>query len=199
MVHNQNTRDSHEDFCHKSDIFKKDMETFYKNQFWQHLLMNVLLDEQEWCSKQGSTVVASLPRLRMPEMPTPSSQHTVRATGVPGNVSSNCQSPSLCQSTLTQLARSPPPVAAATSKRKNRTSTLDAESDNYTDSLLEDPNYKDENPASQKRPNKFPGTSFEDSVMESVQKSRRKLQSVTIFLCFITIFFAISNKKERSW
>jgi len=87
----------------------------------------------------------------MPEMPTPSSWHTVRATGVPGNVSGNCQSPgSWCQSTLTQPARSPPPVAAAAPKRKNRTSTLDAESDDYTDSLLEDSNYQDGKPAAWK-------------------------------------------------
>jgi len=132
MVHNWSTRDSHEDFYHKSAIFKKDVDTFYKNPLWQTFLMNVLLDEQEWHSGQLSTVVASLPRLRMPEMPIPSGQHTVRATGVPRNVSSNHQSPSLHQSTSTQAARSPPPVAAAAPKRKNRTSTLDAGSDEYT-------------------------------------------------------------------
>jgi len=151
------------------------METFYKMVGWQHDLMNVLLDEQEWHSRQLSTVVESLPRLRMPEMPTSSGWHTVRAIVVSINVSGNCQSPSLHQSTLTQLARSPPPVAAAAPKRKNRTSTLDAESDDYTDSLLEDPNCEDGKPAAWKRPNKSPRTSFEDSVTESVQKSRRKL------------------------
>jgi len=88
----------------------------------------------------------------MPEMPIPGVQHTVRATGVPGNVSSNHQSPSsLHQSTLTQPARSPPPVAAAAAKRKNRTSTSDSESDDYTDSLLEDPNYEDGKLAAWKR------------------------------------------------
>jgi len=64
--------------------------------------MNVLLDELEWCSKEGSTVAACLPRLRMLEMPIPGGWHTVRATGVPGNVSGNCQSSGgFCQSTLT--------------------------------------------------------------------------------------------------
>jgi len=78
------------------------MGAFNKKQEWQHDLMNVLLDKQEWCSR--TTVVASLLRLRMPEMPTPG-QCTIRVTGVPGNH----QSPSLQQSTLTQLATFPCP------------------------------------------------------------------------------------------
>jgi len=57
----------------------------------------------------------------------------VRAIGVPSNVSGNCSS--LRQSTLTQPAKSPP-AAAAAPKRKNRTSTLDAKSDDYTHSLF---------------------------------------------------------------
>jgi len=86
------------------------MLAFYKRVGWQTELMNLLLDKQEWCSRQLSTVVRSLPRLRLPEMPTPSGQQTVKATGVP----SNHQSPSLWQSTLAQVARSPPVAAAIT-------------------------------------------------------------------------------------
>ncbi len=126
MVHNQSTRDSHEDFCHKSLVFKKEAKTFYKYLLWQTFVMNVLLDEQEWCSKDGSAVAAK----RMPEMPIPSVWHMVRAIGLPCNVSGNC--PRLHQSTSTQLARSPPPTGAVVPKRKNRTSTLDVESDDYT-------------------------------------------------------------------
>ncbi len=149
MVHNRSTKDSHEDFCHKSSVFKREVEAFYnKHPLWQPFVMNVLLDKQEWCSKDGSAVATRLPRLRMPEMPIPSAWHMVRAIGVPSNVSSNC--PGLRQFTLTQLARSPPTVAAATPKRKNRTSTLDAESDDYTDFLSKDPNYKDGKPAAWK-------------------------------------------------
>jgi len=59
MVHNQSTRDSHEDFCHKSSVFKKEVETFYKHPLWQTFVMNVLLDEQEWCSKEGPIIAAS--------------------------------------------------------------------------------------------------------------------------------------------
>jgi len=171
MVHNWSTRDSHEDFCHKSAVFRKEVETFYKHLLWQTFVMNVLLDKQEWCSKDGSAVAARLPRLRMLEMPIPSACRMVRAIGLPSNVSGNC--PSLHQSTLTQPARSPPPAAAATPKRKNRTSTLDVESDDYTDSLSKDPNYKVREPAAWKQPKKSPRTSFEDSVTEIVQKSQR--------------------------
>jgi len=88
---------------------------------WQTLLMNVLLDKQEWQSKDGSTVAAArIQRLRIPEMPVPSAGwHTVRSIGVPGNVAGNYQSSGggFCQATLTQPSRSPP-VAAATAKRK---------------------------------------------------------------------------------
>jgi len=162
MVHNWSTRDSHEDFCHKSLVFKKEVETFYKNLLWQTFVMNVLLDKQEWCSKDGSNVAACLPRLRIPEMPIPGGRCTVRATGVPSNVSGNVSgnhqsSGGFCQSTLTQPARSPPPVAAVAAKKKSRASTLDAESDDYTDSLSEDPNYKDGKPAAQKWPKNLPG------------------------------------------
>jgi len=113
--------------------WKKDIVAFYKRQQgWQNELMNVLLDKQDWGNHQLLPVVTSLPRLRMPEMPTPG-QHIIRTTGVPGN----WQSFGLCQATLTQPVWSSPPVAAAAPKRKNRTAT--AESDDYTDLLLEDP------------------------------------------------------------
>jgi len=169
MVHNWSTRDSHEDFCHKSSVFKREAKAFFKHPLWHTFVMNVLLDKQEWCSKDGSAIAARLPRLRMLEMPIPSSRCLVRATGVPSNVSGNR---SLHQSTLTQPAKSPP-AAAAAPKRKNRTSTVDVESDDYTDSLSKDPNYEDGKLAAQKQPKKSPRTSFEDSVTEIVQKSQR--------------------------
>jgi len=102
--------------------------------------MNVLLDEQDWQSKDGSSIAARLPRLRMPEMP---------VAGAGCHISGNHQSSGgsgggLHQATLTQASRSPP-VAAATYRKKNRTSTADVESDDYTDSLSKDPNYDDAN------------------------------------------------------
>jgi len=101
MVHNWTTKDSHEGFCHKSSIFKKGIVAFSNRQGWQNELMNVLLVEQDWCKELLPPVVTSLPRLRMPEMPTPG-WCMVRAAGM----SRNCHSSNFFQATLTQPERS---------------------------------------------------------------------------------------------
>ena len=93
MVHKWSTRDSHEDFCHKSTVFKRNADRFFLHPLWQTFLINVLLDEQHWRNNEGSSIAPRLPRLRMPEMPVASAgRHTVRAIGVPGNISGNRQS-----------------------------------------------------------------------------------------------------------